>query len=847
MEVTKRNGETQAFDSSKILRRILALCNGYGRIPKISTVNVKPDNIVKEIEERIPHNATTCDIDEMVAQGCASNMSVHPDFGSLASRVFVNNLHKETPDSFSQCIEILYRHHDHLGVACPLINEELYQLVQKHKNEIDSMIAHERDYNLDYFGLMTLHRAYLLRTHNKIVERPQYLWMRVALAIHGENLERAFQSYNFMTNKYFTHATPTLFHAGTPRQQLSSCFLVGSEDRVQEIFKTVSDVAMISKWAGGVGVHLSNIRADGSYIRSTGRYSDGIMPLMKVLNATARYINQSGRRNGSFAIYLEPWHSDIFTFLEAKKNRGNEEERARDLFYALWVPDLFMKRVQNDEMWSLMCPDECPNLPYTHSEEFETLYTQYESEKKYKRQVKARDLFREIINSQIETGTPYMLYKDACNQKSNQSNLGTIRSSNLCAEIIEYSDSKEYAVCNLASIALQNFIKQVGEEMVYDFALLEKVVGIAVENLDKVIDINHYPTPETKLSNERHRPIGIGVQGLADAYIMMGYSFDSPEAHTLNQQIFETIYYAALSKSHELAVELGAYSSFEGCPLSRGQFQFDLWGKPPALTKESGGRYDWEALRSKIMADGIRNSQLIALMPTASTSQILGSNECFEPYTSNIYMRRTLAGEFTVVNKYLVNHLIRLGLWNSEMHAEIIKNRGSIQAIPQIPQEIRNIYKTAWELKQKTLLQQAAERGVFVCQSQSLNVFVEKPRFEILYSIHMYGWKLGLKTGSYYLRTKPAADMQAFTVAPTTQAFVKVEAEDATPESGGGGAGGGAGGSAGTAQESTTATTDTTATSDTSETKESKPGVVKTVGGKTFVCYEEEGCLMCGS
>lgn len=830
--VTKRDGRRELFNDAKIHTRIVNVCEGYSYLNSLDQTTLSPDSIVIQVKDRIFNDITTPSIDQLVAQTCASKISQHPEFGRLASRMIVNNLHKETPSTLSECLVTLYENTDHHGRPTPLISEELYNIAIEHQDAIDKMIVGNRDYDLEYFGLMTLFKAYLLRINNKIVERPQYMWARVALGIHGADLDSVRRVYQSMSQKYYTHATPTLFHAGTPRPQLSSCFLMGTEDSVKSIYKTIGDCAMISKWAGGIGVHLSNVRARGSSIRSTGRVSDGIVPLMRVLNNTARYINQSGRRNGSFAIYLEPWHADIFAFLDAKKNRGNEEERARDLFYAMWVPDIFMQRVHEDKMWSLMCPDECPGLTDCYGEEFQTLYEKYETEHRYKRQVKARDVFKEIINSQIETGTPYMLYKDAANHKSNQKHLGTIKSSNLCAEIIEYSDDEEYAVCNLASIALQNFV--VGDiysknsesrgshhrlndiQPTFDFELLEKKVDEIVNNIDIIIDRNFYPTPETEVSNKKHRPMGIGVQGLADTYIKMGLPFDSPEAIELNRNIFETIYYASLKASLRLAKTRGAHEGFADSPLAQGFFQFDLWRNHPVQVPlafpvgQERGRYPWNELRAEIQQHGIRNSLLVALMPTASTSQILGSNECIEPFTSNIYVRRTLAGEFTVVNTYLIQELIHLGLWDNRVYEQIVAHRGSVQHIPNIPDFIKTKYKTAWEIKQKVLLEQSRDRGVFVCQSQSLNIFLSRPEFNTLYSIHMWGWKLGLKTGSYYLRTRPAVEMQAFTVDPSqTKGH---ESQDKTDQD------------------------------DDPTHKSSKTG-----SQRKFVCTGENGCEMCGS
>ena len=790
MFVQKRDYRLQRLDLEKVRHRLDRLVDGMGFLRPLDKTILDTQWMTEHIRDRLYENVPTAAIDEQVAQLSATMNTKHPDFGTLASRVAVNNLHKETNDKFSEAMEHLYENFDADGNHSPLIHKSLYRLVKRYAKQLDQHIVHALDYELDYFGFTTLSKSYLLRRNDRIVERPQYMWMRVSLAIHENDLDAVFRSYHYMSNRYFTHATPTLFHAGTPNPQLSSCFLLGTGDSVKSIYKTVSDVAQISKWAGGIGVHLSNIRASGSVIRSTGRLSDGIVPLLRVLNTTARYINQSGRRNGSFAIYLEPWHADIQAFLEAKRNVGNEEERARDLFYALWIPDLFMERVERNETWSLMCPDQCKELTDLYGDAFRTRYCEYEERGMYIRQLPARELFQIVVNSQIETGTPYMLYKDACNLKSNQKNLGTIRSSNLCAEIVEYSDDSEYAVCNLASIALPQFVttEDSGEEETdddasghpstdepddttirFDHELLGQVVGIVVENLDMVIDKNKYPTPETELSNSKHRPMGVGVQGLADLYIKMGYPFESDEASALNREVFETIYYYALKRSCELARKKGVYESFKGSPLDKGQFQFDLWREHNPDVIPPTSRYDWDSLRQDIQRFGVRNSQLVALMPTASTSQILGCNECFEPYTSNLYVRRTLAGEFTVINRHLIRDLIKRNIWTEEVREQIFRKRGSVQGIEAIPESVQELYKTAWEISQKRLLEQAAERGPYVCQSQSLNLFLRKPSFTLLYSVHMYGWKLGLKTGSYYIRTAPAADMQAFTLRPEAE------------------------------------------------------------------------------
>ena len=695
----------------------------------------------------------------------------------------------------------LYQFKDVHQKSYPLVNKEFYEIVEKNKEELDKMIIHERDYLIDYFGFKTMERSYLMKVGGVIVERPQYLWLRVAICIHGDNMEKVRTTYDLMSQKYFTHATPTLFNAGTQKQQLSSCYLVAlEEDSITGIYNTLADCAQISKYSGGIGLHIHNIRAAGSHIRGTNGKTDGLVPMLKVYNATARYVNQAGKRNGSFAIYLEPWHADIDNFLDMKKNHGDEEMKARDLFYALWIPDLFMERVKANGDWTLMCPDECPGLADVYGAKFVELYTKYETLNKGKKTVKARDLWFKILDSQMETGTPYLLYKDAVNEKSNQKNIGTIKSSNLCTEINEYSDDKETAVCNLASIGLSSFVK---EDKSFDYGKLHEVTKVVAENLDKVIDINFYPTDKTKRSNMRHRPIGIGVQGLADVFALMDIPFHSEGAKSVNTLIFETIYHAALEKSMEISREIGinikngvittnelsnsssnnssssnihedccgAYSTFKGSPISQGIFQFDMWSVKPSP------RYDWAELRKNIIQYGIRNSLSVAPMPTASTAQILGNNECFEPFTSNIYTRRTMAGEFIIVNKYLMKELIDLQLWNEDMKNNIIANNGSIQQINGIPQHIKEKYKIVWEIPMKHIIDMSKDRGAFICQSQSLNLWVEEPTYKTLTSMHFYSWEAGLKTGMYYLRRKAKHQAQQFTIEPDKKIKVETEPE----------------------------------------------------------------------
>ncbi|MFN8393296.1 MAG: ribonucleoside-diphosphate reductase subunit alpha [Bacteroidia bacterium] len=751
MYVLKRSGKKEAVKFDKITARVKKLVYG------LDSAYVDPVEVTKKVIDGVYDNVETTEIDNLAAETAASMTTKHPDYAILAARIAISNLHKETDKSFSATIEKLFHYQDpKTGEPAGLIGEETYQIVMDNADLLDSTIIYDRDYNFDYFGFKTLERSYLLKMNGQVVERPQHMLMRVSVGIHGRDIEAAIETYNLMSEKWFIHATPTLFNAGTPKPQLSSCFLLSVQgDSISGIFGTLKQCAEISQSAGGIGLSIHNIRATGSYIKGTNGTSNGVVPMLRVFNDTARYVDQGGgKRKGAFAIYLEPWHADVFEFLDLKKNHGKEENRARDLFYALWIPDLFMKRVKDGGDWSLFCPNEAPGLHDCWGEAFENLYHQYEKEGRARKVVKAQDLWFKIMESQIETGTPYMLYKDACNGKSNQQNLGTIRSSNLCTEVIEYTSPDEVAVCNLASIALSQFVVN-GK---FDHDRLYHITKVVTRNLNKVIDVNYYPVPEAKNSNMRHRPIGIGVQGLADAFILMRYPFDSEEARTLNREIFETIYYAALEASSELAERDGAYETFEGSPASKGQLQFDLWGVEPSM------RWNWYTLKAKIQKHGLRNSLLVAPMPTASTSQILGNNECFEPYTSNIYSRRVLSGEFIVVNKHLLKDLINLGLWNEGMKNKLMASNGSIMGFEEVPEQIRELYKTAWEIKQKSIVDMAADRGAYICQSQSMNVFMQDPNFGKLTSMHFYAWEKGLKTGMYYLRTKSAADAIKFTV-----------------------------------------------------------------------------------
>jgi ribonucleoside-diphosphate reductase alpha chain len=707
--------------------------------------------------EGLYEGVTTSQLDNLAAEVAASMTTTHPDYALLASRISVSNLHKSTKKSFSETMTDLYEYVDEkTGKKAPLLADDVYKIVNDNAEMLDSSIIYDRDFGYDYFGFKTLERSYLLKVNGQIAERPQHMLMRVSIGIHKDDIDAAVQTYELMSERWFTHATPTLFNAGTPKPQMSSCFLLTmKDDSIGGIYDTLKQCSQISQSAGGIGLSIHNVRATGSYIRGTNGTSNGIVPMLRVFNDTARYVDQGGgKRKGSFAIYLEPWHPDVFDFLDLKKNHGKEEQRARDLFYAMWIPDLFMERVESDGEWTLLCPDECPGLYDAYGKNFKKLYEKYEKEGKGRKTIKAQDLWYKILESQIETGTPYMLYKDAANEKSNQKNLGTIRSSNLCTEIMEYTSEDEVAVCNLASMALPKYVKD-GK---FDHERLFEVTYQATKNLNKIIDNNFYPIPEAKNSNLRHRPIGLGVQGLADTFILMRYPFDSEKAQQLNKDIFETIYYAAVTASKDLAMEDGAYETFKGSPISEGKFQFDLWGVTPS------DRWEWDVLRDEVVKHGVRNSLLLAPMPTASTAQILGNNEAFEPYTSNIYTRRTLSGEFAVVNKHLLRDLVKLNLWNDSLKHKLIAANGSVQDIDEIPENLKELYKTVWEISQKTIIDMAADRGAYIDQSQSLNIFLEDPNFAKLTSMHFYGWKKGLKTGMYYLRTKAAADAIKFTV-----------------------------------------------------------------------------------
>jgi len=836
--VTKRNGTKESISFDKILNRIKSLGDG---------LSINFTSLTKKIIDRLYDEIPTTLIDELTAQQCASLATTHPDYGILASKILISNCHKNTDGNFLQICEKLYQFKDIHENQSSILSDNQIELIRKNHTEYENMIDYKRDYLIDYFGFKTLERAYLLKINGKIIERPQHMWMRVAICIHNGQIDKVKETYDFMSQKYFTHATPTLFNAGTPRPQLSSCYLIAMEsDSIRGIYNTLGDCAAISKWAGGIGLHIHNIRCAGSHIRGTNGTSNGIVPMLRVFNNTARYVDQGGgKRAGSFAIYLEPWHGDIEEFLEMKKNHGDEEARARDLFYALWIPDLFMKRISENGDWTLMCPDKCPGLSDVYGDEFDTLYQKYEKEGKGNKTMKARDLWFKILDSQIETGTPYMLYKDACNKKSNQKNIGTIKSSNLCTEIIEYSDDNETAVCNLASIALSKFVKDTkspftdeitiytkndckwcdllkallkrksiefkqininvddfdefkkthnvetlpilyhGDKLIggyyatlnllrntFDYELLHKVTKVVTNNLNNVIDINFYPTDKTKISNMRHRPIGIGVQGLADALAMMDIPFHSDDAKNINKLVFETMYHAALEMSMEIAKEKEPYSTFQGSPASQGILQFDMWNVTPS------DRYDWNLLKNNIKTHGIRNSLLLAPMPTASTSQILGNNECFEPFTSNIYVRRTIAGEFVCINKFLLKELIELGLWTDNIKNQIIKHSGSVQDVVGIPKALKEKYKIVWEIPMKHILEMAADRGAFICQSQSTNLWMKEPTYNKLTAMHFYAWKKGLKTGIYYLRTKAKAAPQQFTIEPDKNNNLEDDEED---------------------------------------------------------------------
>jgi len=752
MFVIKRDGKTESVKFDKITARIEKLC--YGLNPAL----VDPVDVAKKVIEGLYDGVTTSELDNLAAETAASLTTKHPDYALLASRIAVSNLHKNTRKSFSDTMQKLYEYIDRkTGKNASLIADDVWEVIKQNAELLDSTIIYDRDFGFDYFGFKTLEKSYLLKIEGQIVERPQHLFMRVAVGIHKHDVESAIKTYHLMSERWFTHATPTLFNAGTPKAQMSSCFLLTmQDDSIEGIYDTLKQTAKISQSAGGIGLSIHNVRATGSYISGTNGTSNGIIPMLKVFNDTARYVDQGGgKRKGAFAIYLEPWHADIFDFLDLRKNHGKEEMRARDLFYALWVCDLFMKRVEADGNWSLFCPHEAPGLHECHGAEFEALYEKYEREGRARKTIKAQELWFAILDAQVETGTPYLLYKDAANSKSNQQNLGTIKSSNLCTEIIEYTAADEVAVCNLASLALPRYVINGS----FDHGKLYEVTYQVTINLNRIIDQNYYPVKEAQNSNLRHRPVGLGVQGLADAFIKLRLPFESAEAQKLNKEIFETIYFAAMTASKDLAIKEGAYETFKGSPLSKGKFQFDLWNITP-----DSGRWNWEKLRAEVVKHGVRNSLLVAPMPTASTSQILGNNECFEPYTSNIYTRRVLSGEFVVVNKFLLHDLVALGLWNGSMKDKIITANGSIQDIPEIPADIKELYKTVWEIKMRTIIDMAADRGAYICQSQSLNLFVNQPNASKLTSMHFYAWKKGLKTGMYYLRTQAASQAVKFTV-----------------------------------------------------------------------------------
>lgn len=814
MQVLKRNGKREDVSFDKITARIKKLVYGLSD-------HVNPIKISMKVIEGLYDGVNTYDLDNLAAETSATMAAVHPDYALLAARIAISNLHKNTNKSFSETMEGLYNYIDPVtGQKAGLISDVTIDVIRRNADQLDSAIIYDRDYSFDYFGFKTLERSYLLRMNGYVVERPQHMLMRASVGIHGEDIQSAIETYHLMSEKWFIHATPTLFNAGTPKPQLSSCFLLSMvDDSIQGIFETLTRCAKISQSAGGIGLSIHNIRATGSYIKGTGGTSNGIIPMLRVFNDTARYVDQGGgKRKGAFAVYIEPWHADIMEFLELKKNHGKEENRARDLFYALWICDLFMERVKNNESWSLFCPNEAPGLCDTYGGEFEALYHKYEKEGKARKVVRAQDIWSAVIESQIETGTPYMLFKDAANRKSNQKNLGTIRSSNLCTEIIEYTSPDEVAVCNLASIALPKFVSD-GE---FNHQQLYDITRVVTRNLNKVIDVNYYPIQEARNSNMRHRPIGIGVQGLADAFILMRHAFDSPEARKLNKEIFETIYYAALTESCAIAERDGHYQSYPGSPASKGELQFDLWGVEPTM------RWDWTALKANIAKHGIRNSLLVAPMPTASTSQILGNNECIEPYTSNIYTRRTLSGEYIVVNKHLLNDLIRLGVWDEEMKEALIASNGSIQHIQGLPEDLKERYKTVWEISQKAIIDMAADRGAYICQSQSLNLFVESPNMGKLSSMHFYAWSKGLKTGMYYLRSKAAVDPIKFTLSDKHQRkYVRQDTMDAINAS---------------AEE---AKNNAASTSKQNNLDSINPMMDVSATGP--VCTMEEGCVMCGS
>jgi ribonucleoside-diphosphate reductase alpha chain len=823
MYVIKRDGRKEPMMFDKITARVRKLCYGLNEL-------VDPVKVAMRVIEGLYDGVTTSELDNLAAEIAATMTTSHPDYAKLAARISVSNLHKNTKKSFSDVMEDLYTYvNPRTGKKAPLLSDEVYKVITENKDKLDSAIIYNRDFGYDYFGFKTLERSYLLKLNGKIAERPQHMLMRVSVGIHLDDLDAVLETYELMSKKYFTHATPTLFNSGTPKPQMSSCFLLTmKEDSIDGIYDTLKQTAKISQSAGGIGLSIHNIRATGSYIAGTNGTSNGIVPMLRVFNDTARYVDQGGgKRKGSFAIYLETWHADIFDFLDLKKNHGKEEMRARDLFYAMWISDLFMKRVQEDGEWTLMCPNECPGLADTHSEEFEALYTKYEAEGKGRKTIRARELWEKILESQIETGTPYMLYKDAANRKSNQKNLGTIKSSNLCTEILEYTSPDEVAVCNLASIALPMFVKN-GE---FDHKELFRITKRVTKNLNRVIDRNYYPVPEAENSNFRHRPIGLGVQGLADTFIKLRLPFTSDEAKKLNQDIFETLYYAAVTASMEEAKADGPYQSYEGSPISKGEFQHNLWN---IKDEELSGRWDWAKLRKQVLKHGVRNSLLVAPMPTASTSQILGNNECFEPYTSNIYTRRVLSGEFIVVNKHLLEDLVELGLWNESVKQDIMRANGSIQGIDVIPEDIKELYKTVWELSMKDIIDMSRQRGYFIDQSQSLNLFMEGATMAKLTSMHFYAWKSGLKTGMYYLRTKSAVDAIKFTLTNKKKEQPVAEAVKVTEDA------------VVAKQKAKAAKTAAKFTQETTEVEPLSPEEMK-----ALIAQAKEGegddCLMCGS
>ncbi|QPG72824.1 ribonucleotide-diphosphate reductase subunit rnr1 [Brettanomyces nanus] len=755
MYVFKRDGRREPVRFDKITARISRLCYG------LDDKHVDPISVAQRVATGVYEGVTTIELDNLTAETAAYMTTIHPDYATLAARLAISNLHKQTKKHFSDIIEDLFNYYNpKTHKKSPMISQQTYDVVMRHKDELNSAINYDRDFNYNYFGFKTLERSYFLRINGKVAERPQHLIMRVAVGIHGDDIPKVIETYNLMSKRYFTHASPTLFNAGTPRPQMSSCFLVAmKDDSIEGIYDTLKQCALISKTAGGIGLHIHNIRSTGSYIAGTNGTSNGIIPMMRVFNSTAKYVDQGGnKRPGAIAIYLEPWHSDIFDFVDIRKNHGKEEVRARDLFPALWIPDLFMKRVEENGMWTLFSPSEAPGLSEVYGDEFEKLYTRYEKEGRGRQVVKAQKLWYHILEAQTETGTPFMLYKDACNRKSNQKNLGTIKSSNLCCEVVEYSSPEEVAVCNLASLCLPAFVESDDKGCSYNFEKLHKIAKVLTRNLNRVIDRNYYPVPEARTSNMRNRPIAVGVQGLADTFFQLRLPFDSTEARKVNIQIFETIYHAALEASSEMAAEEGTYSTYEGSPASKGILQYDLWGKKPT------DLWDWDTLKAKIAKNGLRNSLLVAPMPTASTSQIMGYNECFEPFTSNIYQRRVLAGEFQIVNPYMLRDFVDMGIWNDAMKNYIIHDNGSIQHLPNVPDKFKKLYRTVWELPQKAIIDMAADRGAYIDQSQSMNIHLLSPTMGKLTSMHFYGWKKGLKTGMYYLRTQAAAAAIQFTV-----------------------------------------------------------------------------------